>query len=218
MSTNRKAEAARRNGAKSHGPATPEGKARSCRNAVTHGLNSKLIVLSTEDSAEFEQLKAEYWDYYKPVSHPECDLVNDIVAARWRLNRLLGLETAAMDVVMEDMRDYVDGRTNPVDETGRAYLAFSKLSNNGAVLSQFARYESRLRRTIEKATAELRRLARERAEAEPEIPAVEPPPVPSSEKWQNEPTVAQPSPNQSPGKLIVLSPPSSGALEPEEES
>jgi hypothetical protein len=184
MRTLKQIEAARRNGAKSRGPVTAEGKARSSRNAVTHGLNSRDIVLSTEDAPAFEQLRNEYWDHYAPSTRPECDLVNDIVAARWRLDRLLSMETAAMENAMDQMRNYVDERHPAIEDASRTSMAFTRLANanNGAVLNQFARYESRHRRTIERAVAELRRLRKEKQQNEPE-PQAEPLPA----IMQNEP-------------------------------
>jgi hypothetical protein len=49
-----RAEASRRNGAKSCGPKTPKGKARSAQNALKHGFRAqKHVVLPDEDGAAF---------------------------------------------------------------------------------------------------------------------------------------------------------------------
>jgi hypothetical protein len=52
--------ASRANGAKSKGPATPEGRARASRNSLRHGLSSEIVVLPHEDRAHFEQLRDSY--------------------------------------------------------------------------------------------------------------------------------------------------------------
>jgi hypothetical protein len=57
--SNARAEASRRNGARSRGPKAPEGKARSARNALQHGLRAeKYVVLPDEDWDEFVTLEA----------------------------------------------------------------------------------------------------------------------------------------------------------------
>jgi hypothetical protein len=54
-----RAEASRNNGAKSRGPRTPEGKARSSQDALKHGMRAqKYVVLPEEDGAEFAELEA----------------------------------------------------------------------------------------------------------------------------------------------------------------
>ena len=52
-----RAAASRRNGAKSRGPKTPEGKARSAQNALKHGLRAeKFVLLHDEDAGAFEAM------------------------------------------------------------------------------------------------------------------------------------------------------------------
>ena len=53
-----RAEASRTNGAKSRGPKTPEGKARSAQNALRHGMRAEKHVVLPEDAAEFGALVA----------------------------------------------------------------------------------------------------------------------------------------------------------------
>ena len=144
-----KAEASRRNGAQSKGPATPEGKTRAAQNSTTHGLNSAVVVLKNESQEEYEGLLSDYIRYHNAVGSIELDLVHEIAANRWRLRRCLRLESAAFDAAIENNPDEV------LDST---------FGQNGA-LRQLSRYEGRLRRAYERATAELRRIQSEREAA-----------------------------------------------------
>jgi len=86
--TNARAEASRRNGAKSRGPKTPEGKARASQNALKHGLRAgKHVVLPDEDAAAFAALEAALLEDLAPVGALQTVLARQIVSAAWRLAR-----------------------------------------------------------------------------------------------------------------------------------
>src|SRR5262249_50505137 len=60
MATERQIAANRRNALKSTGPRTPEGKARSSRNAVKHGAYARSLPLTPEDRAAIRAALAAY--------------------------------------------------------------------------------------------------------------------------------------------------------------
>ena len=91
--SNARAEASRRNGAKSGGPKSPEGKARSAQNALKHGLRAqKFVVLPDEDAAEFAALEATMMAELAPVGALQAVLARQVAVAAWRLARADRLE------------------------------------------------------------------------------------------------------------------------------
>ena len=97
MSTLRRSISSRANGAKSHGPTSPEGKARSSQNATTHGLFAECILLNGEDHEAFDELMQYHKDRFQPADGVEFDIVKQICAAQWRLYRVLAMETQALN-------------------------------------------------------------------------------------------------------------------------
>ena len=92
MASDAQVEANRTNAARSTGPRTAEGKARSSRNAIKHGLLVKEVCLADED----EELFANYWEKVlidlDPHTMLECLLAEAVAAAGWRYKRLLRIE------------------------------------------------------------------------------------------------------------------------------
>jgi hypothetical protein len=83
-----RAEASRRKGAKSRGPRTSEGKARSAKNALKHGLRAqKHVVLPAEGAAAFAAHEAALMEELAPEGALQTVLAKRIVAATWRLER-----------------------------------------------------------------------------------------------------------------------------------
>src|SRR5215203_1008211 len=92
MTSDKKAEANRRNSLKSTGPRTPEGKAAVRLNALRHGLLSKEILLPGEDEEALRELVERLRAELQPVGELEALLVGRITSLLWRLRRLERVE------------------------------------------------------------------------------------------------------------------------------
>jgi len=79
MTSDKQIEANRINALNSTGPQTPEGKARSCRNAFKHGLSSKHFVIDGEDYLYIDQTLDDLIEHYQPQSQDEYLLLERIV-------------------------------------------------------------------------------------------------------------------------------------------
>ncbi|MBV6431263.1 MAG: hypothetical protein IANPNBLG_01392 [Bryobacteraceae bacterium] len=87
-----RADAARANGAMSHGPVTPEGKARSSRNALSHGLCAKHALVRPEEREEYLHLIEGLRDDIRPEGSLEAMFFDQLVLAAWNLRRAAALE------------------------------------------------------------------------------------------------------------------------------
>jgi hypothetical protein len=92
MTSEKQAQANRRNALKSTGPKTPEGKAAVRLNANKHGLRSQEVLLSGEDEEALKELDENLRAELQPVGELENLFVDGIVAAHWRLRRLRRVE------------------------------------------------------------------------------------------------------------------------------
>jgi hypothetical protein len=87
------------NGAKSKGPITPEGKQKSSRNSLRHGLTAEhTILLECENAVEFSRMRQKFYDDWKPVNFTEQCIVENMLKTQWRLLRIEAMEIAHMDI------------------------------------------------------------------------------------------------------------------------
>ena len=153
-----RAEASRKNGARSRGPKTAEGKARSARNALKHGLRAqKHVVLPEEDGGEFRALEAAFVAELSPVGSLQAVLAQRIAVAAWRLKRADRIEAELL------ARQGGDGDLG---------LAVIRDANGAGALPTLLRYRggalaelTRLLRALKALQAEARAHARAVAEA-----------------------------------------------------
>jgi hypothetical protein len=127
MSSLKQIEANRRNALKSTGPTTPEGKERSRRNALRHGLTAETVIGGLEDPEDYQAFEAAVTRDYDVESAVERELVLRLASVLWRLRRATGIETALFDSVTTEASKLELGSSRPTlveaaDLSGRNQL------------------------------------------------------------------------------------------------
>jgi len=158
MRSKRQSESSRINGAKSHGPKTPEGRATSSLNAIKHGITSKTLTLTNESTDLLLEMMNSYLTLFEPTNQMEIDIVCDIVAARWRLRRIWCYQTAMLDVEMDKQAPEFEKRYATYDEFMRGAAAFSAIVDHSKRYITALRTDIHLTRIYRRAVDDLRRL------------------------------------------------------------
>jgi hypothetical protein len=212
MATQAQIDANRINAQKSTGPRTPEGKAKSRRNGLQHGLTAKTCMLAEEDPDGLLDLLAEIREKFDPQDTDEDFLIERMAKARFKYDRIMPIEAA-----IYNLRLSVDQAPKEITEAhgenGQRGWAYMRDANGGNALSKLARYETSLLREYDRSRQELEKLQKIRA-ARPVQPPIadelrrepDPPvsPIKSAQpaKSTPEPGTRNPVPSHNPDQPI----------------
>jgi hypothetical protein len=142
------------------GPRTPEGKARSAKNALRHGLLSRDVLQADERPRDLQRLHEQLSGELRPVGELESLLVERVVSCVWRLRRALRVEA---EIVERSSDSYAPG------DEGGAGVSWIRRHATFATLS---RYETTNERAMYRALHELERLQAARRGERVPLPAV----------------------------------------------
>jgi hypothetical protein len=176
IATTARAEASRRNGRRSRGPITANGKARSSCNAVRHGILTEDLCAgdSREQCDAFVALRDQLRTELAPSSLLESLIVERIAAALWRTRRVLAFESGTAlerdstpePSVVRLLRDLDTGGPSDPDgfQRGRE-LARALAPANAVELA--IRYDAHLTREVGRLLTQLEQARRLSALADP---------------------------------------------------
>jgi hypothetical protein len=197
-----KRAANRLNAQKSTGPRTAEGKAVSSRNAITHGIFCKDLLIQDEDPAALETLRLNVSQRLAPRDAVEAVLAEQYLSCVWRLKRLRKTELLIYQDRAEEIKaSYVEHykRLPHLKPAGFDSYEFKAdevmkwlLGDEKQLLERLGKYELRMFNTMMRCMKEIRMLQKEQIEEEADVQneATES----SEERVQNEAT-AQVHPN-----------------------
>jgi len=173
MPTSDKQLAANRaNAAKSTGPRTPEGKARSARNACTHGFTaSSFAVVRLEELDEIARLKQDAVAVYQPVNAQEMFALEQMALAQQNMFRVARLESGLFtncldnylnsDVPLSPMSPFLTADIRITRAQNRNYAladGFDRMVKQGNSFALLVRYKAQAERLYRRAVEDFNRL------------------------------------------------------------
>lgn len=184
MASERQIEANRLNAQASTGPRTEEGKAQSSRNALTHGLTARALLLADEDPEEYCRLHEGFIMDLASASTLEDELVAQIASVFWRMRRVAAAEAALMAWLKAKERERDRNYSGPPVKNMTDQLWFGRTVNELLNLDfgKLSRHAAGLRRDLSALLKELRETQARRqyaAQGEKDQPSRARRPVPS---------------------------------------
>ncbi len=133
-------------------------------NAMTHGLTAQNVILTAEELPLYAKMGLDFMRACEPVGVREIGNAQLMFEGRWRLHRILSIESDLL-VVSPPREDDPVVRSRSQNR-GRQVNAFREEARNIELIS---RYETRIVRNGARLNAELKELQKDRAIQSPDL-------------------------------------------------
>ena len=234
-----RARIARENGAKSHGPKTEEGKARSARNALKDGQYAEVYahfvppheaVLCNEDRVLYQDLVQELVDTYQPKNGPARAIIGDMAIARWQIERLHRCVTMQWNLAFIQANKQPRTVAPELSDIQTMSAAVADLLSGNNLLTKMNREIARLQQSLARSERRLKFLHANFAEERTNTPTEENKPLTQTEPiiiegnepalytTENDPIVIEAYKQEFPGRKIVILPVSAEDDDPYKDS
>jgi hypothetical protein len=141
-----RAEAARQNGARSQGPKSADGKARSSQNARKHGLSAKTFLVSPDEQDAFDFQLAALRDFWDPQSAYEDFLVVKLARAEFMHTRAEDIQNNLIEVETDIIAPEIYQSFEAIDAQGALTLGYRSLNDSSSAHRNIDRHLARLSR------------------------------------------------------------------------
>ena len=142
MTSLRQIEANRRNSQLSTGPVTEEGKRKSRRNAVRHGLTAETVIGALEDADDYTAFELAVTADYEPETAVERELVLRLASLLWRLRRASMIESGLFEIQAQHLSRLGRQQASESDALTRSFVRLTHLRTYP--LDRLSRYEAGL--------------------------------------------------------------------------
>jgi hypothetical protein len=164
MASQKQIEANRRNARRSTGPTSAVGKAVAKFNALKHGMTADTAVLPYEDPHSYAELRESLIGHYNPVGPAEAMLVEVVVNSYWRLLRARRVETSALRLGIQALKQRNQKNPAPRSDDDDALAVF--FTDRDENLRHMERYNTNIERSYYRAVETLRKVQNDRIREE----------------------------------------------------
>jgi len=132
MTSFRQIEANRRNARLSTGPITEDGKKKSRRNAVRHGLTAETVIGALEDAEDYAAFEMAVTSDYDARTAVERELTLRLASLLWRLRRATAIESGLFRIQAEHLLQFRHRRrTEKSQKSIDSLYRLAGISGNG---------------------------------------------------------------------------------------